>query len=118
MLELQLDDVLGIAKIKLNGALRAEDFETFRSMIDAYIEEKGILPGVILEVASFHGWENFAALKAHASFYRSHYNKIARVALVSESAVFNALPALAEYFVQAEIRHFDSKNDAMEWILS
>lgn len=118
MLEFHLDDVHGFATVKPHGGLEAEDFEALGSVIDQYIDSRGILQGLIIDVDSFRGWDDFAALKAHVSFVRTHHNKIARVALVGGSTVINVLPAVAEFFVQAEIRYFDTQEDALKWIVS
>lgn len=108
----------GILIIKPEGALRSEDFTEIARVVDPYIEQHGALKGLMIEAASFPGWENFAALLSHLRFVRDHHRAIRRVAVVSDSALLTMGPKIAAHFVSAELRTFDAADRAaaLAWI--
>ena len=53
--------------------------------VDAHIEEKGDLAGLIIEVASFPGWESLGAMASHFRFVRDHHKHIKKVGVVTDS---------------------------------
>jgi hypothetical protein len=56
----------------------------------------------------------------HFRFVRNHHRAIHRVALVTDTALANLLPAIVGHFVNAEVRQFgfDDDDDAIEWMQS
>jgi hypothetical protein len=67
---------------------------------------------------SFPGWDSFGALVSHLKFVTSHHRLIKRVAAVTDSGFLKIMPNIANYFVQAKIRHFnfDEKDQALAWL--
>jgi hypothetical protein len=118
VIEHQLLGDRGILVIRPAGALRAEDFAALASVADPYIERHGGLKGLVIEAPSFPGWENFAGLVSHLRFVRDHHRLIRRIAVVSDSTLLALAPKLANHFVSAEVRAFDSaeRAAALAWI--
>lgn len=119
MLNVQLITKVGIAILESDGALTVDDFEAVAEKIDPYIEERGKLNGLIIRSESFVGWDSFAALTTHLRFVRKHHQKIARVALVTDSPVGKLAEVITGHFINAEVRDFgyEELEQARSWIL-
>jgi hypothetical protein len=119
MLNVELDELNGIATLIPNGALSEKDFEFAASVIDPYIEKYGNLKGLIINTKTFPGWESFASLIKHFKFVKEHHKKVSYVALVTDSVLGDFGEKIADHFVSAEIKHFafDELNNAQSWIL-
>jgi hypothetical protein len=118
MLNYELLAARGILVLKPEGALRAEDFTALSGAVDPYLEQHGELKGLMVELPSFPGWENFAALLSHLRFVRDHHRRVRRVAVVSDSTLLAVAPKIASHFVSAQIRTFDAadRDTALAWI--
>ena len=119
MLELEINEDEGIAIVRPSGPLRQQDFTGVAREIDACIERRGALRGLIIHAESFPGWEDFAAFSGHIKFVRDHHRHIERVAAVTDSGFLAIMPKIAAHFVAAEIKHFgyDEIDAARRWIL-
>jgi hypothetical protein len=109
----------GILVVTPHGPLAAEDFANLAKEVDPYIGKTGELNGLMLCPGDkFPGWESFAAMLAHFKFVKDHHRKIRKIAAVTDSKFLTIAPKIANHFVQAEIRHFDSKDrtKAMDWL--
>lgn len=114
--ELQSDR--GILILKPLGPLEADDFAAITQDADAFIERQGSLNGLMIVAEKFPGWEDVQGFVAHLKFVRDHHKKIKKVAFVSDSKFFEFVPRLANHFVSAEVKHFDSwdERSALEWL--
>lgn len=108
----------GILVIEPASTLRARDFDILSAIVDPYIEENGKLEGLIIHAESFPGWHNFSSLLAHIRFVKDHHALIKRVAAVADEGIIAILPAIADRFVKADVRHFryDDLDSAIDWI--
>jgi hypothetical protein len=111
--ELRQDD--GILALQPEGPLEAADFTTLASEVDAYLERHGTLRGVLIRAKSFPGWKDFGALLAHLKFLKEHLKRIEKVAVVADGAIANIMPGIADYFVHAQVRHFDLTREDAAW---
>ena len=118
MLEFELNSDSGVLVLKPHGPLSADDFTTVTETIDAYIENTGKLNGVMIYAKSFPGWEDFSGLVSHLKFVKDHQNNIKKLATVSDSPALAIMPKIAEHFISAEARHFDSADlyNAEVWL--
>lgn len=118
MLEHELWPELGILVVSPKGALEAADFERLAAEVDPYLERHGPLKGLMIYAESFPGWADFSALVSHFRFVKDHQHRVRRVAAVTDSGFLAILPAVANYFVHADIRHFhyDQKDAALAWL--
>jgi len=116
--EVMLDEKILV--ITPEGSLKTADFERLTEEVDPYIEAMGMLNGLMIYTESFPGWENFAALLSHMKFVKEHHHNIKKVAAVTDSGFLSVLPQIANYFVQAEVKHFSykDKNVALDWLKS
>lgn len=74
--------------------------------VDLYIEESGILSGLIIEAPEFPGWNSFGAVVAHFRFVREHHKNIKRVGLVTDSAMGDIAAHLAAHYCFREDQTF------------
>lgn len=118
MLEFDLDEKVGIAILKPHGALMRTDFSALSQTVDHYIEKTGVLPGLLIDASAFPGWDGFDAFRAHVAFIENHHMKVARVAVVSDSAIVSLFPAIADFFLQSEVKLFHNSDTALAWLLA
>ena len=118
MLSYELLREKGILLIRPQGRIEAGDFQSVARTVDPYIEETGQLRGVMIEAASFPGWDSFAALVSHLRFVRDHHRLIEKIAAVSDSAILSIAPHIAKHFVNAQFRHFhaNERAAALAWL--
>lgn len=114
--DLRRDD--GILVLMPDEPLEAADFETLAAHVDAYLEQNGVLHGVLVKAKAFPGWKDFTALLAHMKFVKGHHRKIEKVAVVADSGVASIMPHMASHFLKAEVRHFDYGHEdaALAWL--
>lgn len=109
----------GIVTVTPEGPLEKADFEQLSAEVDAYLETAGPLNGLIIEIPSFPGWEDFTGFIEHIRFIRDHHRRVKRVAVLTEAKPLEFLPRLARHFVAAEIEPFGPGDfaRARQWIL-
>ncbi len=61
MSTVHLNEIEGIAILKLDSELSEADFTSAAKIIDPSIEKSGKLNGIIIHVKSFSGWGSFTA---------------------------------------------------------
>lgn len=119
MINVKLDENNAILYLHPDGPLCEEDFANAAAKADPFIEKSGLLKGVVIEAATFPGWDSFGALVAHLRFVRDHHKKIARVAIVTDSSLGNLAEVFISHFLTAEIRHFSANEieTAQSWVM-
>ena len=95
-------------------------FDAIPATVDPWIERAGRLQGIVVHARSFPGWQNVGALLRHLRFIRDHHRQVARIAVAADGILADAGPALADYFVEAELKHFgfDRLDEAIRWAAS
>jgi hypothetical protein len=118
MIEHTLDTEHSIVYVRPTSSLEKSDFAALAATIDPYIIKRGGLAGLVIEIASFPGWESLGAMAAHFRFVRDHHRQIRRIGVVTDSSLGKLAEQLASHFVSAEIRHFPAgqREDARRWI--
>jgi len=120
MLQIKFDRDAGIVTVTPSVPLNENDFSVLASEVDPYIEKEGKLNGLIIQVESFPGWENFAGLISHLKFIREHHKKIEKVAAVSDGKIVSIMPQIVDHFVNAKVKYFPYENldEAILWVQS
>lgn len=120
MIDVELFRDEGVVTVFPTGPLSRADFTELAGLVDPYLEQRGQLRGVMIIAQHFPGWDDFASLLDHVRFVQNHEQRVRRVALVTDSAVLELVPALARHFVQAEVRRFafDQRDAAFAWLAS
>ncbi len=118
MLEHQLLLPEGILILEPDEPLQVTDFESLVGEIDPYIAEHGRLAGLMIRAKAFPGWADHHAFLAHMRFIKSHYQKIVRLAMVTDSKVLEELPKIAAHLVHVQVKHFSEfqYEDALRWL--
>ena len=119
MIEHSLDSTNSILYVRPKSKLEGADFAQLAKTVDAHIEDKGDLAGLIIEVTSFPGWESLGAMASHFRFVRDHHKHIKKIGVVTDSTIGNVAENLASHFVAAEIRHFPAGalEAAKQWVM-
>jgi SpoIIAA-like len=107
-LEFELLTGQSVLVLRPQGELEAGDFKRVATEVDPYIDRVGGLSGVVIVADEFPGWDDYAAFSAHLNFVREHQSKTRRVAIVTSSHFLSAVPRMANLFLNAEVRKFDS----------
>ena len=115
MLNYELRRDQGILVLTPDGALEASDFKTLTSHVDAYLEQNGMLHGVMIRAKAFPGWKDFGALLAHLKFVKRHHQQIEKVAVVADGAAATLMPHIASHFIHAEVKHFELGHEDAAW---
>jgi len=120
MLQIKLDKDAGIVTVTPSAPLNEKDFASLAGEMDPYIEKEGKLNGLIIQVESFPGWEDFAGLLSHLKFVREHHKKIEKVAAVSDGKIVSIMPRIVDHFVNAKVKYFpyESLDEAILWVQS
>jgi len=120
MLKVELDKENAMAVLEPHGALSKEDFDKAAKVIDPFIEETGKLNGSVSYTESLPGGENFAGLSEHIVFIKNHHQKIRRLAFVTDTSVIEYTKAIAEPFIEAQIKVFPYAefDKAKAWVVS
>jgi hypothetical protein len=118
MIDYDLDKENAVVLVHPTSALDKDDFTKLAHAVDPYIESTGDLAGIIIEAATFPGWNSFGALITHLRFVRDHHKHVKKIAVVTDSAIGDFAEHLASHFVSAEIKHFPAGQveEARSWI--
>lgn len=108
----------GILVISPEGALTREDFAALAATVDPFIENRGRLDGILIDIVKFPGWKNLPSFLSHVRFVRDHHRKVRRVAVVTDDERIAAVRPLADHFVNAEVRRFphNDPDAALAWL--
>ena len=104
MLDIELDEPMGIAIVRPDGALSENDFDVISSVIDPYLDQHEKLAGLIISTETFPGWESFDSFLKHFNFVNGHHKNRSRGALNSESLRGHLAEKMARHFVGAKIK--------------
>jgi hypothetical protein len=120
MIHIKLDEDAGIVTVTPSAPLNEGDFTLLASEVDSYIEKEGKLNGLIIQIESFPGWEDFAGLLSHLKFVREHHKNIEKVAAVSDGKIVSIMPRIVDHFVNAKVKYFpyESLDEAILWVKS
>ena len=108
----------GIIRIYPESSLEKEDFERLELMIDAWRKRHGALHGVMIQTGHFPGWRDLDAMLKHFRFVREHHDEVKKVALITNSALGDLAPYIADLFVNAEVQGFslEDEKQAEAWL--
>ncbi|MEO4041333.1 STAS/SEC14 domain-containing protein [Hoeflea sp. CAU 1731] len=117
MLNIAVDSGNNVIVAEPQGSLTAEDFEGLSACIDQFINEKDVVPALVLNAKEFPIWKDLDSLMAHLKLVREHEKILPKVAIVSDNTVLSVMPSIVNHFVGARIRHFrsDALNEALDW---
>jgi len=109
-----------IVVLEPKSALSSSDFLYAKACIDPFIENEGMLNGIIIYTKDFPGWDSFNTFLTHMEFIKEHHKHIKKLAFVTDSFVGEMAEKVGSHFVSAEIKNFDYKalDEAKAWILA
>ncbi len=119
MIDIDLSDPK-IAILRPEGALSVEDFDALNAAIDTHINQTDTVPNLVIRLDRLPHWDSLGALSRHFHFVKLHQKVVRKVAIVGDSPLLALAPEIANYLVNATIRHFPDRKleDAREWARS
>lgn len=117
-LDFNLDEKDGVLGLEIHGPLSSENIDALSHVVDDYLGTHEFLKGIVIHSKNFPGWEDCGSAMSHFRFVRDHHKKVKKVALAADGVVPEVGPALAQHFLSAEVKHFDSKalKEANSWV--
>jgi hypothetical protein len=99
------------------GALTEKDFDRVARAIDDHINERDVVPNILVHVMGIPHWASLSAMSRHFHFVKDHQRLVKKVALVGDIGLLGVLPPLLDHFVGAKVRHFPEEKiaAAREW---
>ncbi|HPE62224.1 MAG TPA: STAS/SEC14 domain-containing protein [Thiolinea sp.] len=110
MITIHPDPTGNLVEIHLEGALSEQDFSNATRTLEAYVKTHGKAPSLLLRADSIPHWDSIAALGKHIHLVETFQKQVPKVAIVTDSTLLGMLPNLADFFLQARIRHFSRVN--------
>src|SRR3974390_923830 len=107
-----------ILRIVAPRKLYAEDFQQITPDIDSFISQHGKIR-LLIDVSSFHGWNDAAALLKHIQFVKDHHRKVERIAVVGARSWQHWVIGVVRMIVHPEGRACggSQQSEAMGWIV-
>ena len=107
-----------ILRIVAPRKLYAEDFQQITPDIDSFISQHGKIR-LLIDVSSFHGWNDAAALLKHIQFIKDHHRNVERIAVVGARSWQHWVIGVVRMIVHPEVRAYDGsqQSEAMGWIV-
>jgi hypothetical protein len=100
------------------GSLTEDDFDRVAQAIDGRINERDVVPNILVHVHGIPHWASLSAMSRHFHLVKEHQSLVRKVAIVGDIGLLAVLPPLVDHFVGAKVRHFpEEKIDAArEWV--
>ncbi|MGK7296373.1 MAG: STAS/SEC14 domain-containing protein [Candidatus Wenzhouxiangella sp. M2_3B_020] len=110
----------GILEVRPTGPLSEGDFKSLGNEIESVLSDDRTLNGLLIYTRDFPGYESWSDLLAHGEFIGEFRDRIAKVAVCTDSAVAGLLQAIGRIFAEAEVKKFDfdEKDEADKWLLA
>ena len=120
MINVTLNETDGIVILEPEGTLTKDDFTAVAGKVDPFIDQNGLLKGIIIHANQFPGWDSFSALITHMRFVKEHHKQIAKVAVSTDSVIGVFAEKIATHFLSAEIKAFSYQDLAIaqSWVSS
>lgn len=117
MIDVEIRRSENVIVARPEGRISAEDFRSFASTIDGYINEHDAVPRLVFRLDELPNWKDADAMLAHFHLVKDHHKVIPRVAVVSDSSLLALLRPLVDQFTGARVRRFpaDALDDAINW---
>ena len=98
--------------------LFADDFQQITPEVDSFISQHGKIR-LLVDVSSFNGWNNAAALLKHIQFIKDHHRNVERIAVVGVRSWQHWVIGVIRMIVHPEVRAYDrsQQSEALHWIV-
>jgi hypothetical protein len=98
-------------KITAPGKLYADDFRQIAPEVDTLINKHGKIR-LLIDVSSFNGWNNVAALLNHIRFVKDHHQKVERIAVVGARNWQHWVIGVARMIIHPEVSAYEGTRKA------
>lgn len=108
-----------ILEVRPNGKLQEHDLQQLGEALQRAAREPSF-NGLLIESKEFPGYEDLSDMLAHAELIKQQKDRVARVAIVTDSAVLRLLEALGNTLGEAEVKHFEfgQHAEAERWLVN
>ena len=96
----------------------AEDFQQITPEVDSFISQHGQIR-LLIDISSFNGWNNAAALLKHIQFIKDHHKSVERIAVIGARSWQHWVISVVRMIVHPEVRAYDKsqQSEALGWIV-
>ncbi len=102
--------------IKATGKLTHADYEVITPMLDAALEgAPAATVDILFDATEFEGWELRAAWDDFKLGLK-HGRKMGKVAILGNRRWQDVAARVGSWFISGEIRYFEYREDALEWL--
>jgi hypothetical protein len=107
----------GVLKVVPPTKLQSGDFAELALQIEPIIRQKGQIR-LLIDASHLAGWKDLAALEEHATFVKSHQEKVERIAVIAAHEWQRWLISAIKVFLHPEVRAFDNgqEDEALRWV--
>lgn len=115
---ISLEKDKGILLVSPKGKLEKSDFKRMSRKADNYIATHGNLNGILVFADKFKGWKDFGSFLSHVDFVRNHFNKMGRIAVLTDNMLLSNIPKVASILTKNKIRQFGKQKrvEAEDWL--
>jgi hypothetical protein len=106
-----------VLRIVVPRKLCDDDFQRITPEVDSFISQHGKIR-LLVDVSSFNGWNNAAALLKHIQFIKDHHRNVERIAVVGARSWQHWVIGVIRMIVHPEVKAYDrnQQNEALRWI--
>jgi hypothetical protein len=118
MLKPQFDGELLV--LRPDGPITREDVAALTRAVDEHLASRAKLAGAMIETPAFPGYADPMAFADHMRFVATHYGRVRRIALVTDSPLAAVAETIAGHIASLELRHykFGDSEAALTWLRS
>jgi hypothetical protein len=118
MLKPQFDDEVLV--LRPDGPITREDVATLTRAVDEHLTDHAKIAGAMIETPAFPGYADPMAFADHMRFVATHYGRVRRIALVTDSPLATVAETLAGHVATLQLRHykFGDSEAALAWLRS
>ena len=109
----------GVLKVVAPAKLQSGDFAELARQVEPLIRRQGRLR-LLIDASDLDGWKDFAALEEHASFVKTHQEKVDRIAVMTVHEWQRWLIGAIRVFLHPQVRLFEKsqEGEALHWLES
>lgn len=103
--------------VEISEPLRTEDFAHLGQVVDEWLADHAVLPGMVVHARRFPGWATPGSFVRHIGFVRGHHRRIERIAIAVGGRLPAVLAPVAQRILHPDVRRFDhdSLTTAINW---
>ncbi len=103
-----------VLAFEVTGKLVADDYLTLRPRIERILKKENRI-SLLIKLKDFEGW-TLTAMWEDLKIGFDHNEDFLRIAIVGSGFREKLLSEISDFFIAAELEHFDNESDALNWL--